>query len=228
MYDRNKTKTHMNKFLLITVLPLLLNFTTMQHSGEDIFSISQSSIESKQKFIDQLDNLPNQEIFTLKKSVSLPSKNNAYNYTLDFLRHSGWDDEPGDYDLIEIKNNNNKICQVRNDGGWTKIEQSIRNYTTNDYFIPIYLSETTTAIIMTGFAYPTEPSLLTIIIIEKGTAKLVFNKEMYINNITKTDNSFSMLVQANIQQWDENNKPLDAPIINKIWSENGILKFQNL
>lgn len=93
-----------------------------------------------------------------------------------------WDPDMGTVIVQGCRICKRSPCTCQNDETWTKIEPRYRTYSDHGYFIPVKLSDTSIALIITGFPYPTDPPLLSIIILGKGTAKLVFNKEMGINS----------------------------------------------
>lgn len=71
---------------------------------------------------------------------------------------------------------------------------------------------------------------LTIIALTDNDAKLVFNKQMGINAIIRSGNSYSLELQANIVEYGEDGKPFDdpnnVPNIHYFEVNNGMLYFR--
>ncbi len=107
---------------------------------------------------------------------------------------------------------------------------SYQQYTNNQYFIPIPLSKRAVALAFIGWPYDSTPSCLTIIVLTENDAKLVFNKNMNINTIAQSGNSYRMEIQANIIEYGEDGKPFDdpynVPIIHHLEVKNGVLYFK--
>lgn len=117
------------------------------------------------------------------------------------------------------------LLRLNQSDGWDKIPEEIRDLSHQDYFIMETLSDSVTVLIFRGFLYNSEPELLTIVVLYKDTAKLVFNKNFIISEIKKADNEFSLTLQDRIIEYTEN-KPVEEAIVYKIWKENGLMKFE--
>lgn len=139
------------------------------------------------------------------------------------------------FTVITIYSDSRKIFELRQPELWTytydgKSTMDYREYTDNRYFIPIPLSDRAVALAFIGWPYDSTPCYLTIIVVTNNDAKLVFNKNLNINTVTQSDDSYSMELQANVIEYSEDGKPFDdpnnVPIIHYLEAKNGMLYFK--
>jgi len=220
----------MKRILIFTAL--LFPFLVCGQTGTQIFSISNVNITVDNLFID----LPTNYWGTAGHSLGnpIPVSIGNQSYTIKTGRFTGWDNEPGDYDVIEISKNGQQLVLFKDGEGIVKYNNSMYmppnyafanrfvSYAENDYFISVPLSATSKALIFMGKPYGTDLPRLIIFVLTETDAKLVFCKRMYVESITKTVNDFSMVVQSNLTSVGDG-----VPELHTIWLQNQDLWFKN-
>ena len=148
-------------------------------------------------------------------------------YTIQLRKWDG-ELEANVFNQIEIKYNNQTICSIMDDGLWRDV--ALANGRTRLYEV-IPLSQTASALLFFGWPYGGDPSLLTIVVVNKGTAKLVFNRYCDILNYEDEKDAFSITYSDQYQEYIDENTPIPADNeLNKfkIWKSDGVLKFQQI
>lgn len=174
-------------------------------------------------------------VLTSSTSISIGAQN--FDVKTGYFEEEWYETERGKtgFTVIAIYSDSQKIFELRQPEMWTytydgKSMTDYREYTDNRYFIPIPLSEQAVALAFVGWPYGGDTPRLTIIALTDSDAKLVFNKNMDINAITQTDNSYIMELQANIVECGEDGKPFDTPNnvpnIHYLEAKNGVLYFK--
>lgn len=101
-------------------------------------------------------------------------------------RLKNWGDDPGDFHVIDVKNNDKRILEIKDDMGWDYFcLSSDYKKNANKAFHEISLSANCKALVFTGITIMSQPPLVSIILINKGKATLVYNKPSYLNSITE-------------------------------------------
>ena len=88
----------------------------------------------------------------------------------------------------------------------------------------MHVEENTTALIFTGYPYASDPEQITIVVLYKDTAKMVFNKHYIINKVEKVANSLILTLHDQVIEYDDDGN-INTTGIFKLWNENGELKF---
>lgn len=221
------------KKIMIIAFVLVSNGTNL--FSQSIFTFSGSNVVTNSAYLDVLvsgANDPNNQPFVTTGSVgTFYSSDHQYNYNVTLQKYKGWDNEPGDFQIISVYNNStNLLLQLHNIDSWIKIPAALRQFTTNDYFIPVTLSNSSTALIFMGYQYPSQTPQLSIVILSGTQAKLVFNKDYYIQQIINTGGTFSMTLRNQMREWTSDSANAAATDIYtgntyKIWLANGVLNF---
>ena len=146
-------------------------------------------------------------------------------------KYKGFENDPGFCNVIDIVYDKKTLLQVRDPGGWEYIREKFRKYTgmnrSNCYmFCPI--TKTAMALFFVGHSYQNDPSMLTIIVIDKEKAEVVFNKPMHPMELNQTNTEFSLIGHSNNPELNLDMTPVTPYIKHKIWLENGVLRFKNL
>jgi len=197
--------------------------------SQDIFSNSNSGIIAKKEYVNpmsgntNLNNLP----YVLKGTTLFTNPDTNYGYKITCEKYKGWENEPGDFHVLKFYSNNALITEFQNALSWVKIPSELRQYSNNDFFIPVTISNNVTALIFIGYVYESEPSELSIFIVKGNSVILVFNKKLLIQNIIKTSSSFSMILRDKFSSFSSYNSSTNIFAGNtyKIWLENQSLKF---
>lgn len=220
IFSRNNMKHTI--FLTLFLLTNLIGFS--QQTSEPLFTIEKDSIICNNKQVEPFFWVHQNDTCILEKTCSIASQNKKYNYTIILSDYNTARGDGGCFRIIDIEIGNKTILQLNQSDGWDKIPPGIRDLSFQDYFLVEPLSDTVTAIIFCGYPYNSEPELLTIVILNKETAKLVFNKNFIISEIKKTNNEFCLKLQDTVIEYT-NDRPVKKTGVYRLWKENGILKF---
>lgn len=223
------------KKLIFTAALFFTVFCAQAQIGSAIFSIDpKGNITTKSEFIDPFYEDCDLSALTYAPgnpvAVKLPSKT----YTIRTCAFDEWECEADrGFNVIEITQKNRDVLTLKQGEFWTFITDdrpsfNLEEYTDNNYFIRVPLSAKSQALIFRGFMYGTGPAPLSIVVLTENQAKLVFNKEMYINSIIQiSSGGFFMQLQSNICEWDDERRPYYDPITHVIWLDDGVLRFKN-
>lgn len=217
----------MNKIVLIVMILFTINNSLFAQENTSIFTYNESGeIVTNSRFISLADNSLSSLRFSAN-NVATTSINET-TYVVKTGRFNNWENEPGDFDIIQFYKNNQLILTYKDADGIVKLNNSsnpyansFNRYSSNGYFIEVALSDTTKIIVFVGQHYGTDLSKIIIFAVTRNEVKLVYNQKVQINSMTKTNNSILMVVQSNIP--NEN----DELITHTIWSDKGVLKFKD-
>ena len=197
------------------------------HKGVPLYSNTDGVIYNFVEFIDEecisVSSLP----YSLDNPISVTIS--ASTYTIKTGRFTGWDDEEGDFDVIEISKNGQPEIIYKAYDGIAKMNNSKNSYTSlfsryssNGYFIEMPVTSDSKVIIFLGQHYGTDLSRLIIFTLTDSDVKLVHNKQMAINNITAECGNFSMLLESNIVEFG-----YGTPATHSIYQKNDVLYFKD-
>lgn len=203
--------------ILIIIASLLLGSTVQAQTGTPVFEVgANGTIATNPALIEPFYDIP--KIKTLSYISNNPVRISVGKKDYDIKTGclEQWDDFGYTFNVITIYSGVRKIFELRQPDNWRYTygiprKVSYRQYTDNQYFIPIALSEKAVALAFVGWPYGGDTSYLTIIALTGSDAKLVFNKHMNINAIIRSGNSYSLELQANIVEYGEDGKPFDTP-----------------
>ena len=149
-------------------------------------------------------------------------------YTIKLEKSTGEADVENVFNKVEIKQNNQVIYSMINSDLWSHSESPAGS---SRLYEVIPLSQTASALLFFGWPYGGDPPLLTIVVVNKGTAKLVFNRYCCILNYEDKKDAFSITYSDQYQEYIDENTPIPADNeLNKfkIWKSDGVLKFQKI
>lgn len=136
-------------------------------------------------------------------------------------KFNGYENEPGMCNRIELFKNGIYFLSLQSSNGFEPISSYVSTETGN--FTLVALDAHNYALIFTEYIYANDPSMVSIILINKGHAMLVYNKRMVINSITKQTGSFNMELQSNII---EENDQTVTPDVHNLWWDGSIIRFK--
>lgn len=217
----------MNKIFIIILTSLISLNIFGQAGGEDIYTISENNIITKNKYIDSFY-LDNTEILTpyiIKQESTLHNSIQYGSLSLKLYKFNGYESEPGFCNVIEILRDGTQILCLKNSNGFKSISSIIPSET--GLYSSIFLAENTYALVFNEWIYASQPAMVSIILLRNGQASLVYNKPMFINSITKQSGNFNMVLQSNTVEYEglENPTPTTTPILHTIYWDGHILKF---
>lgn len=214
------------KIILICML-LISSYAIAQQSPEPIYTLTETGVQPKGKFINDLDagNYTNVTPYVRYKISQITSRDNLYNYQVEMLKYKGWENDAGVANVIEISNGSNKILTLKNCEAWLNLAADPdTGSSTTQPFIPVYLSNGDIALLFVEYIYASQPSHLMIVLLRKGTATVVFNKPYFLNSVNIAENSFGAAIQSNTVEWIDD-KAINAPDVSHILTNNGIMNF---
>ena len=218
----------MIKQIILVVLAVLgaSLIATAQTQTGIIFTYNGDSIVRKSAYINPLDSNPDKgPTYTVDSSTVTVDKNN---YTVKLQNYNLARDDAGYYRIINILYNGQNILNLAQFDGWDKIPSYLQTYKTTDFYFEMPLSDEATALIFVGWPYNSEPEQMTIVVLYKGKATMVLNKQYAITAVTKNGSDLSFDIQSEIQEWVNDDQPYNNPATLRIWAEDGILKLRKL
>ncbi|MCE8951595.1 hypothetical protein [Bacteroides thetaiotaomicron] len=214
----------MNKNVLLALLLMLTSLVSKAQIGTAMYTIESSTknISPITTMIDAIEtcNISYKD-FQSTQTVSIGKSN--------FLIKTATSDDPmAGFNVICIYKENNKLIELKDYNMWTYMYDGLsytdyKQYTNNRYYILLDLNFQTKALCFVGWPYGGDLPYLTIIILTENDAKLVFHKNMSINNIVKTNNEYSIKIQTTLEEYDSCGKLITAPTYGTIYSKDGIL-----
>ncbi len=221
---------------LIIIVSLIFSLTVQAQIGTQVFKIgSNGSIVTNSIMVKPFDDVPQIKTLSYVSNNPVRVSVGGQDYDIKTGCLEQWDDFSYTFNVITIYSGVRKIFELRQPDNWRYTygiprKKSYQQYTDDQYFIPIALSEQAVALAFVGWPYGGDMPYLTIIALTDNDAKLVFNKHMGINKIARPRNSCVMELQANIVEYGEDGKPFDdpnnVPNIHYLEVNNGMLYFK--
>ena len=218
----------MKRIVLLSICLLNACFVFGQ-AGEAVYTLSGSNIIVKSKFVDTFYVKQNVVLtpYTLKKTETVLASSPYGSFSLKLYKFNGYEGYPGVCNVIEVLKNGVKVLELKNSLGFENLSSYVE--TESGFYGLVTLSTNTYALIFNEYIYASSPSMTSVVLIRNGQAKLVYNKEMYINSISKQSGSFSMQLQANTVEYVNPNTP-DTPAneaeLHTLWWDGATLRFQ--
>ncbi len=136
-------------------------------------------------------------------------------------------DEPG-FNVVEIQRNDFTIFKLENSNGYANLSSYVPSEHLN--FSWVRLSPVTCVLIFNECIFASQPSMVSIVVIHKNEAKLVFNKPLFIHSISKsTAESFlNITLQSNTLEYGgtpESPVALGIPSLHTIWWDGNVLRY---
>ena len=217
--------------LILSVMPSIGNAQTI----ENIFTIQSGKVISNPNWIDPLfeENPISPEVFIYQEKIVSKDAQSEYQISLYNYQQDILDEEAGIFRIIKIKKGDKELLKLAQAEPWDTIPKKFTNGSIK-YLISIPLTVRMTALLFVGYTYPSGPGPLTIIVLNGEEATLVYNKPRYPIELVNNTTGFSGYVTNGFIQYlsDENDKCImdmeTLPYKYHIWSENGLLKIQNL
>ena len=217
------------KKVLLGLLLLAHTLGLAAQSGDDIFTFSSDgTIQSKAVYTTVPFYWLEGVIKVKPYSATSFQTKNKDTYTVNLQRYVD-EKRPYLFQILQIKYNNKLIFEAKNEEYWSNAK--FANGSTHQYEV-VPLSETASAVLFFGKGYDITPPLLTIVVVNKGKAKLVFNQNCLIQRYTHTANEFSLIYTDQIQETPYVGalpEPADDELAKfKIWKSGNVLKYQRI
>lgn len=223
----------MKRFFTFAILAIL-NITAILAQNEYCIA----KIDNNGNIIvcnDMIDAFGAEDIINVKQ-FSITNRSNIFvngqKYDIKIGCLNDWDNyDGGMFNVISVAKDSDKLLEIRRPDCWTftyggKSETDFHQYTNNQYYIPIKISNNLSILIFVGWPYGGELPLLTILALTDSDVKLVFNKHMAIHSMTKSDSSFYMVVEDTIVEYDANNQTMNQGHLHNLYFNNGCLFFK--
>ena len=215
--------------LKVSILITLLVICHLSFSQQIIplFTYTQDgNVIPDNRFISAMDNILSSLSFSTAYTSSVSIDSTTYHIKTGRFRN--WEDEPGDFDIIEFYKNHQLVLTYKDAEGIVHLNKpknlysyTFNQYSENGYFMEVRLSDQISTLFFIGQHYGTDLPKLIIFALTPKEIKLIYNQKVQINSILKTDNHISLIVQSNIPN------DHDELLTHTIWSDNGILKFKD-
>lgn len=211
----------MKRYFLTFLFCIIVYGVYAQVTEQNIYSVTNGSIECSPKFIEKFYNEDTKNIkpYQLKNLTEISINNQIYSAYM--YMYNGYAGDPGDFEVISILNPKKQtIFELNNELGWVRIPSTIDS--TSPYYLMGIVDTHTKALITIGYPYESTPEWLTIVLLQENSAKLVFNKHYIIEKFVKTDSSFTLYIADSCESEQEGAK------VNHfmIYPKNGILQIK--
>ena len=153
--------------------------------------------------------------YTLKNSETATAADGT-TYTINSLRYKGWDEESGDYNVIEVKSGSKTLLSLNYDDGFEYFFCENQNLAIpHKSFYQIDMGMGYTALIFTGVAMTSEPPFVTVVVLKDNTATLAYNNRYYLEDVIRMEEEgvTSLKMRKNTIEYGADDKPSEDPII---------------
>lgn len=216
---------------IFSILVLFVcSITSFAQTGTRIFSYDATdNIVAEPRFIEPLD-LTTEPVFHTIAQTEVFSADKVYRYELQFSQLEGAEDT-NIFEAIDIKYAGKTMLSLHAWEAWRA-----NSHTTKDELIPGYvtvrhLDVHVTALIFFGWCYDSTPPWITIVILNKDKATVVFNQRGVVTEC-RTDQPYGLNIQYvdKIQEYDNAEDTTPSPADNelkkfRIWQEGQYLRF---
>lgn len=190
-------------------------------------------VVSSSKFIEPFDqglgldkyaNLTYRKVFSADVSTALGATYRVDGFRLDGY---GWDGEPGDYHLIKIEKDGNKIFEQICILGWIYFPDDLPSSNVADRRFFVYpLKDNSLALFFCGTIISSLPPQLTIVCVQENKATLVFNKLSYMNKIEKNGDEINFTLQSNTLEYLDSDTPINSPDLHTLTLRDGMIYYK--
>lgn len=147
---------------------------------------SVKSFEYDEKYVSDFETNTNFDISSLTfVEVDVIKSDFDKNGEQDIVRLyncKGWENDPGDFRKVEIELNGSKIMEAINMGGWIRSPEA--PYLLIDNSVPL--------LGFTGYQYASEPAYFTLITMNGGESKIVFNQKFELESMNNKPGSIEL------------------------------------
>lgn len=214
----------MKKYILLIAFVVNTLNLFSQNNGAPIFSINNNEICTNNAYISNATSMISNLEFTTNKICDIKVGKSLYDIKVG--RFKGWENDPGDFDVIEFYRKGTKALTFKNEDCIVKLNNPrnlytsrLKQFSSNNYFFEHELTPDSKAIIFLGQHYGTDLPDLIIFVATPNQIKLAYCKKMSIESFVSDPDSFSLLIQSNINEEGE------PAITHTIREKDGVLWF---
>ena len=174
--------------------------------------------------LDKYANLTYRKVFSADVSTALGATYRVDGFRLDGY---GWDGEPGDYHLIKIEKDGNKIFEQICILGWIYFPDDLPSSNVADRRFFVYpLKDNSLALFFCGTIISSLPPQLTIVCVQENKATLVFNKLSYMNKIERNGDEINFTLQSNTLEYLDSDTPINSPDLHTLTLRDGMIYYK--
>lgn len=217
----------MKKAYILTVILMTFKGTLFSQEILSIFTYDEwGKIEINSQFVSIDDGLDNLSFSTVSiDSLSMDTTN----YVIKIGRFQDWENEPGDFDVIQFYQHGEPVLTYKDASGVVKINDPqngyaypFHSYSDNGYFIKQNLANRNKILLFIGQHYGSDHARLIIFVVASQEIQLVYNQSVAILSLHQTAENFCLVVQSNMPDIGE------KIIKHAIYTEDEKLKFKDL
>ena len=145
---------------------------------QKVTTIYEFGKEVDSAFVDKLQDFDDSEHLKEVFKTHIGDKSDGFTVALSGFTSESWERDPGDYCLITIETAGGRY-QFKN-GDWVR-----NDIFENRYFYFHRIDKSKYLLFFRGFDYGCCPGILTVIAVDATGARVVYNKECYLNEINK-------------------------------------------
>lgn len=210
----------------LTLILTMCMMYFMSYAQEQVFAYNNDQIKSKPQFIESFENgeFTNITSHSLQRSYNIVTPNGD-KYIVKCFKNAGWENEPGDWHYLEIAYNGQTIYSIDYADGWEYLSQSLKSSlsSASDAFYQKNLDSDTVMLLFTGITIMSQPPYITIIILKKGKATLVFNKPFFIENVQYSNSETTFSLCANTVEYYDNGTPMNSASIHTLYVKDNMI-----
>ena len=212
----------------VLLLLLLMNVLAVKGQNVVIKFTSNGQIAVDSSYIEPfsqglgLDFYQNLDPSILKDEMEVTTPSGGV-YTVKALRFKGWENETGDFNVVEIYKGGNKIYDMTSIDGFGYFPMKFTDESKPQCCYPINVGDETIALVFHGIYINNEPPQISIVVLHDTQAKLVFNQSFRIKDLKKDNEDVKLVLQENLIQYYQDGKPIGKPILKTLTiSKDGI------
>ena len=185
---------------------------------QKVTTIYEFGKEVDSAFVDKLQDFDDSEHLKEVFKTHIGDKSDGFTVALSGFTSESWERDPGDYCLITIETAGGRY-QFKN-GDWVR-----NDIFENRYFYFHRIDKSKYLLFFRGFDYGCCPGILTVIAVDATGARVVYNKECYLNEINKEP--FSMTTDSWGSEYVSKYKTNYSPEYN-LFIEDSALKLKRV
>ena len=185
---------------------------------QQVTTIYKFGKEVDSAFVDKLQDFDDSEHLKEVFKTHIGDKSDGFTVALSGFTSESWERDPGDYCLITIETAGGQY-QFKN-GDWVR-----NDIFENRYFYCHRIDKSKYLLFFRGFDYGCCPGILTVIAVDATGARVVYNKECYLNEINKEP--FSMTTDSWGSEYVSKYKTNYSPEYN-LFIEDSALKLKRV
>lgn len=166
-------------FFLLAAMSLTCVMATAQELLYD--TASDGRIVAKAKFVDSFYSEERKDITPYTLTRQFEVRAGGKDYQVKGYRYKGWENDAGDFEVLQIEADGDTLLTLRNDDGFVDFSHYWGTFRQSTCDIE-KLDGGAVALIFTTWIYES-PNFVSVIVLNDKQAELVFNKRLVLNNV---------------------------------------------